>query len=321
MSQAATSVAKQHKSSRAQTLRRIRRDIPLYLILLPGLIWLIVFKFAPMFGLVVAFQNYQPYTGVLNSPFVGFAHFKDFFSGPQFPMLMRNTLILSLYNIVFYFPAPIILALLLNEIRSTVYKRVVQTMVYVPHFISMVIVASITYMLLTGGSTPSQAGIIHKLHQNMTGVAYNFLGEPAFFRPMITVQVIWKETGWGTIIFLAALSGVDEQLYEAAIIDGAGRWKQLWHITLPSIKGTIVIMLILRMGTVLDNGFEHIFLMSNALNRSVSEVFDTYVYTTGIKQASFSYAAAVGLFKSIVSVILVQTVNSLAKKTGESGLY
>ncbi|MGE7826727.1 ABC transporter permease [Paenibacillus sp. NPDC093718] len=295
---------------------RIRRDKWLYLLLLPGLLYFLVFKYVPMWGVMLAFQNYQPFTGFLKSEWVGFEHFRLFFNNPEFLMLLRNTLLLSFYNLIFFFPAPIILALLLNEVRLSFFKRTIQTMIYVPHFISMVIVASLTYVFLT-----TEGGTVNELLFQYTGNKIQFLSDPSWFRPVIILQTIWKECGWGTIIFLAALAAVDVEQYEAATIDGANRWRQIWHITLPAIRSTIVILLILRMGSVLDNGFEQIYLMLNPLNRSVGEVFDTYVYAMGITQGAFSYSTAVGLFKSIVGVTLVLGTNWLAKKFGQSGLY
>jgi putative aldouronate transport system permease protein len=300
----------------AGLLARLRKDKWTYLLLTPGLLYFIIFKYVPMWGVLLAFQDYQPFLGFWKSRWVGFEHFRVFFENPEFFMLLRNTLVLSLYNLVFFFPAPIILALLLNEIRKSFFKRTIQTLIYVPHFISLVIVASLTYVFLT-----IQGGIVNQLLERYTGGTIDFLASPEWFRPMIIVQTIWKETGFGTIIFLAALAGVDVEQYEAAIMDGANRWRQMWHITLPSIRNTIVILLILRMGDVLDNGFEQIYLMLNPLNREVAEVFDTYVYTMGITQGAFSYSTAVGLFKAVVGVILVLGANWTAKRFGQSGIY
>lgn len=309
-------VVKEGKSlSRQRALKSIKKDVWLYILLIPGILHFIVFKYAPMWGLLISFQDYNPYLGFKGSPWVGLKHFRDFFSSPDFMRLFRNTLMLSFYNIIFYFPAPIILALLLNELRKQWFKRTVQTLVYVPHFLSWVIVASITYTLF------STNGPVNGVMQTLTGKTIPFLTSVDTFRGMIVGQTIWKETGWGTIIFLAAISNVDVQLYEAAIVDGAGRFRQMWHITLPAIRSTVVVMLILRMGSVLDNGFDQIFLMSNSLNRSVSEVFDTYVYTMGITRGAFSYSTAVGLFKSLVGIILIFSANYLAKKFGESGIF
>lgn len=301
---------------RPSMLRRFKKDKWLYILLLPGLLYFLIFKYVPMWGVLLAFKNYQPYTGFWKSEWVGTMHFELFFSNPEFFMLLRNTLVLSLYNLLFFFPAPIILAILLNEVRIALFKRTVQTLIYVPHFISMVIVASMTYVFLT-----TQGGPVNELLFSYTGRKIEFLASPDWFRPIIILQTIWKECGWGTIIFLAALAAVDVEQYEAAIMDGANRWKQIWHITLPSIRSTIVILLILRMGNVLENGFEQIYLLLNPLNREAAEVFDTYVYTMGITQGAFSYSTAVGLFKAIVGVILVLGSNYLAKRFGQSGLY
>lgn len=297
-------------------LKRLKRDKWMYLLLMPGILYFLIFKYVPMWGVLLAFKNYQPFTGFWNSEWVGFEHFRNFFQNPDFARLLRNTLLLSLYNLVFFFPAPIVIALMLNEIRKDLYKRTIQTLIYVPHFISMVIVASISYVFLT-----TEGGIVNGLLEQFTGHKIDFLSSPEWFRPLIILQTMWKECGWGTIIFLAALAGVDTEQYEAAIVDGANRWRQMWHITLPSVRSTIIILLILKVGDVLENGFEQIYLMTNALNRDVADVFDTYVYMMGITQGAFSYSTAVGLFKSIVGVILVFTSNYLAKRFGQSGIY
>ncbi|ACT02731.1 binding-protein-dependent transport systems inner membrane component [Paenibacillus sp. JDR-2] len=305
-----------HARTRPNVLARLKKDKWLYLLLTPGLLYFIIFKYVPMWGVLLAFKNYQPFLGFWKSDWVGLEHFRVFFTNPEFFMLLRNTLILSLYNLVFYFPAPIILALLLNELRLAFFKRIVQTLIYIPHFISLVIVASLTYVFLT-----TEGGVINEFLFKYTGAKIDFLASPDWFRPMIIMQTVWKETGFGTIIFLAALAGVDVEQYEAAITDGANRWRQLWHITLPSIRSTIIILLILRMGDVLDNGFEQIFLMLNPLNRESAEVFDTYVYMMGITQGAFSYSTAVGLFKAVIGVTLVLGANWLAKRFGQSGIY
>ncbi|MFC0211897.1 ABC transporter permease [Paenibacillus chartarius] len=304
------------KDSKHNILARMRREKWMYVLLLPGLLYFLIFKYVPMWGVLLAFKNYQPFLGFFKSEWVGLEHFRVLFANPEFGMLLRNTLTLSFLNLVFFFPAPIILALLLNEVRRALFKRTIQTLIYVPHFISMVIVASLTYVFLT-----TEGGVVNEFLFKWTGYKIDFLADPEWFRPIIILQTIWKECGWGTIIFLAALAGVDVEQYEAAIMDGANRWKQIWHITLPSISSTIIILLILRMGNVMDNGFEQIYLLLNPLNRNVAEVFDTYVYMVGITQGAFSYSTAVGLFKSIVGIILVLGTNWLAKKFGHSGLY
>lgn len=296
----------------------------LYIMLIPGVIYMLVFNYLPMGGLVMAFQNFSPYNGdsmigaFLYSPFVGLDVFKKFFTGPDFIMLLKNTLSISFASLFFYFPTPILLALLLNEIKNMAYKRVAQTLVYIPHFISIVIVAALTAQLFS-----TTDGIVYHLFQQIfgRGNAPDIMSNPNLFVTMIVGQNIWKETGYGTIVFLAALSGVDVQLYEAAEVDGANRWQKMWHITLPAIKGTIIIMLILKVGTILNTGYEQIFLMQNSMNRSVSDVFDTYIYTKGVVNGNYSLATAAGLFKSIVSMIMVLGANKVAKLFGESGFY
>jgi len=304
------------KYKREVLMRKLKKDKWLYVLLIPGVLYYLLFHIAPMWGIVIAFQNYSPFLGVSGSEWIGFKNFTDFFQNPDFVRLFVNTLVLSLLSIVFYFPAPILISLMLNEIRRELYKKVIQTFVYIPHFVSMVVVASITYILLN-----TEGGPINTLIMNFGGAKINFLGSVTWFRPLIIIQTIWKECGWGTIIFLAALSSVDAEQYEAAIVDGAGRFRQLWHITLPAIRSTIVILLIMRMGSVLSNGFEQIFLMTNSLNRTVADVFDTYVYTLGVTQGAFSYSTAVGLFKSLIGLILILSTDKIAKKCGESGLF
>ena len=288
----------------------------LYFLFVPGALYFIIFKYLPMFGIVIAFQQFSPYQGFTGSPWVGLYHFRNLFAGSDFNMLLVNTLAISILNLVFYFPALIVLALLLNEMKSQFFKRTAQTLVYIPHFISFVIVATLTFQLFN-----IQDGIVIQIIQKITGHTVNILGGPQYFRGLIVGQSIWKETGYGTIIFLAALSGVDTQLYEAAKVDGAGRLRLLWHITLPAIRGTIVLMLILKVGSILNTGYEQIFLMGNDLHASKAEVFDTYVYKRGIAMGQYSYATAVGLFKSVIGMIMVLSSNWFAKKCGESGLY
>jgi len=296
--------------------QRFKRDLFLYALLLPGLIYFLLFKYLPMWGVTIAFKNFSPFLGFWKSDWVGFEHFINFFQNPDFFRLLRNTLILAVYDIVFFFPAPIILSLMLNEIRMNMYKRTLQTLVYVPHFMSWVIIASITYVFLT-----TSGGAINEIVSYFTGEKISFLSHPDWFRPIIIMQVIWKETGWGTVIFLAALAGVSPEQYEAAIVDGAGRMRRLWHVTLPALRGTIVILLILRLGNFLDTGFQQIYLMTNSLNREVADVFDTYVYFMGITQGAFSYSTAVGLFKAVVGIILIYGSNWFAKKMGQGGFF
>ena len=318
MNKAVTKRVAMHGTGR-EYLRRlgadIRRDRWLYALLVPGVVYFLVFKYLPMWGVVMAFENYVPFSGVFGSEGVGMQWFGYFFSSPAWTRYLANTLVLSLMNIVFYFPAPIILALLLNEMQSLRYKKVLQTLLYVPHFISIVIVVSITFVIF------GSSGIIYRFTEKMLGQPIKYLSDPGVFRWMIIGQTVWKETGWGTIIFLAALTNVDVQLYEAAMVDGAGRLRRLWHITLPAIRSTIVLMLILRMGSMLDTGYDHLILMANSLNRNVSQTLDVFVYEQGLKNGQYSYASAVGLMKAVVSVTLVVSANKIAHALGEQGLY
>lgn len=294
----------------------LKKNKLLYLMLLPGLIYFVLFKYAPMGGLIIAFQDYVPYSGILGSEFIGLANFRQFFLGNDFIRLLGNTLIIAILNIVIVFPAPIILALLLNELRQKLLKKFIQSSIYLPHFLSWTVVASLTMILCN-----VQTGAITSLIENISGSKINILADPRFFRPLIIIQSVWKECGWGTIIYLAALSGVDVEQYEAAIMDGAGRFARVWHVTLPGIKSTIIVMLILKCGSILNTGFDQIYLMTNSLNREVADVFDTFVYTMGITNAAYSYSATVGMFKSLVGVILVTITNKVANMMGETGLY
>ncbi|MEV5068848.1 sugar ABC transporter permease [Microbacterium sp. LMI12-1-1.1] len=296
--------------------QHIWRHRALYLMALPGIVYFLVFKYVPMGGLVIAFQDYSAFLGIFGSPWVGFEHFIRFFTQDAFPLLMTNTIVLSLLLLIFSFPVPIILALMLNELRLKLFQRSIQTVIYLPHFMSWVIVVSLFYVLLT-----TDGGGVNNLLVSWGLEPIPFLTDPAWLRPLYVMQEIWKTAGWGTIIYLAAMTAVDMQLYEASEIDGAGRWRQSWHITLPAIRPTIIVMFVLAIGDFLELGFEHMFLMLNSLNREVGEIFDTYVYTAGIQNGQLSYATAVGLFKGLVGLILVIAANRLAKRFGEEGVF
>lgn len=300
---------------RTRMRRQMKRDKWLYFMLIPGVLYYIIFKYGPMFGLSAAFKDYQPFLGFLNSDWVGFKYFIRFFSESSFWTLLYNTLLLSILNLVFFFPAPIMLALLINEVRVKWFKNTVQSIIYLPHFLSWVVVVGVSYTLFT-----TEGGLINEFLKSIGLKEVNFLASTSMFRPMIILQNIWKETGWGTIIFLAALAGVDVSMYEAARLDGASRIKQIWYITLPAIKPTVITMLILRLGNIMESGFDQIFNMQNAMNRSVSDVFDTYVYRIGLTNGQLSYSTAVGMFKSLVGLILVIAADRLAKKLGEEGI-
>ncbi len=297
-------------------LKDIRRDRWLYIIVLPGLLYFLLFKYLPMGGIIIAFQDYHPFTGFTGSDWVGFKHFERLFGEPEFLKLLRNTLMLSLYNLVIGFPAPIILALMLNELRLQWFKRSIQTLIYVPHFMSWVVVVSMFFVIFE-----SEDSLFQSLISTWGFAKFSFMMDVDWFRPMYILQVIWRDSGWGTVIYLAALAGIGPELYEAARIDGANRLRQIWHITLPGIRSTIVILLLLRLSDVLDLSFEHVYVLLNSLNREVGEVFDTYVYRVGLINGQLSYATAVGLFKGIVGLILVTISNWMAKKFGEEGIF
>ncbi|WP_010274203.1 ABC transporter permease [Paenibacillus senegalensis] len=298
------------------SLKRLWRERYLFLLLLPGLLYFLIYKYVPMAGVVIAFKDYSAFQGFANSPWVGLKHFRTIFADSEVVRVIWNTLYLSFLQIAFAFPIPIILALMLNEVRNQVYKRLIQSIVYLPHFLSWVVVIGIVAIFLRS------EGLINKLLVEALGIApIPFMTNPDFFMPLIVLEVIWKESGWSTILFLAALASVNPQLYEAATVDGASRWRQLWHITLPSIRSVIVILLILRLGNVLDSGFEQIFLMLNPFTMEVGNVLDTYVYFKGIREGNFSLATAVGLFKGVVGLILVVLANHAAKRFGDEGLY
>lgn len=294
--------------SRGKWRARLMRDKYLYLMALPGMLYFVVFHYVPMYGITIAFQNFSPFRGFFGSEWVGFDQFTKLFAHPDFWMILRNTFAISMLNLIFFFPAPIILALMLNEIRIALYKRAIQTVLYLPHFVSWVVIVSLSITMM------NSEGVITKLLEAM-GIQVQLLLDKSLFWVIITLQSIWKDAGWGTIIFLAALAGINPELYEAARVDGANRWKQMIHVTLPGMMHTIVILLILRLGQILSLSFDQLYLMGNSLVRDVAEVFDTYVYTTGVLQGNFSFATAVGLFKSVVGLVLILGANSLARRT------
>ncbi|WP_342746637.1 ABC transporter permease, partial [Paenibacillus rigui] len=282
--------------------RRILQHKTMYMLALPGILYFALFKFVPLWGLLLAFQDYNPYSGFWGSEWVGLKHFAELFQDSHFYLMLRNTFAINLFGLIFMFPLPIILALMLNEVRHEFFKRLNQSIVYLPHFLSWVVVASMTFFILS-----TDVGIINKLITASGGESIAFLSNPDYFWGLITAQTMWKEAGWGTIIFLAAMAGVDPQRYEAAVVDGAGRWRQIWHITLPAIRPTIFILLILRLGAMADVGFEQVLLMMNPLVTSVAEVFDTYSYTQGILKGQISVGVTVGMFKGVVGFCLFYT--------------
>jgi len=295
--------------------KRIRRSRHLYLIFALPFLYYFVFHYLPMYGIVIAFQKYNIVRGVGGSPWVGLAHFKRFLPDPYFWKLVRNTLLLNFYNLLWGFPAPIILALLLNEVRSAKLKRTVQSISYLPHFISTVVVCGMIVNFLVSD------GPVNGMIKNMGGKTIQFLMLPEWFRAIYVVSDIWQTMGWSSIIYFAALCSVDQELYEAAVIDGAGRFTLVRRITLPSIMPTISIMLILALGKLMSIGFEKIILLYNGSTYETADVISTYVYRRGLLGSDFSYATAVGLFQSLVGLVLLASANRIAKKLGETGLW
>ncbi|TVY07789.1 ABC transporter permease [Paenibacillus cremeus] len=289
-----------------------------YLLLLffPTFLYYLIFKYAPMFGLIISFKNYNLFKGVWASDWVGFKYYLLFFQNPDFFKLLRNTIMLGLYKIVFGFSAPIILALLMNEVKRVFFKRFVQTVSYLPHFISNVVAASMVLMFLSPSS-----GIVNHFLQSLGMTPIHFMAVPELFRPIYVISEIWQHVGWETIIYLAALTSIDPQLYEAAEMDGAGRWKRMVHVTLPGIAPAIVILLILNVGHVLDIGFEKVFLMYNPAVYETADIISTYVYRTGISQGNYSYATAIDLFTGIVSLIFITSANWVGRRLGETSLW
>jgi putative aldouronate transport system permease protein len=306
----------QKAEKKKRYIDKIIRSKELYILALPGILFFILFKYVPMWGLVIAFQDYSPYQGILHSPWVGLEHFRNFFTDDAFWSLLRNTLTISILNLLLFFPAPIFLSLMLNELRNERFKKLTQTVIYFPHFLSWVIIYGLSYILLNQTN-----GAINLLVEKLGADPIPFLMSTKLFYPLLIVQNIWKDAGWGTVIFLAALSGIDPGLYEAAKIDGAGRFKQIWYVTLPGISGVIITLLILRLGQVMDAGFEQVYLMTNSAVSDIADIFDTYVYRNGVLNGAFSYSATVGLFKSLIATVMVIAANKLSKAFGQEGLY
>ncbi len=286
----------------------------LYLISIPGILFFLVFKYVPLLGSVIAFQNYNLFAGFKGSPWVGLEHFERMFRHHDFLRILKNTLLLGAYDILFAFTAPIVLALLLNEVRLALYKKIVQTVIYAPHFLSWVIVSGIFVGMLSPSS-----GIVNVILGWFGAEPIYFLGEDSFIRTILVGSGLWRDVGWGTIIYLAALTGINPELYEASQIDGAGRWKQTLSITVPALLPVITVLFLLKIGDFMDYGFERVFVFQNPLNIRNSEILDTYIYKAGLKQLQYSYATAIGLFKSVVGLFLLAIANTLSRKaTGES---
>lgn len=307
--------ASYQKVSSEGVLKRIYRYRHIYIILLPTLIYYLLFCYAPMFGIVIAFQKYSITKGIFGSRFVGLANFTDFLSNYKFWQLLKNTLCINLYGLFLGFPAPIIFALLLNELKNERFKKTVQTIVYLPHFLSVVVVSSMVLTFLASD------GFINALRGVFGAEKISFMTQPRYFYAIYTISDIWQRLGWESIIYIAALASVDMQLYEAATIDGAGRFRQTWNITLPSIMPTIIILLIMRIGQMLSLGYEKIMLLYNPSIYETADVISTYVYRRGLMDGDYSYSAAVGFFNSVINLVLLVSANFISRKTTDSGLW
>lgn len=288
----------------------------LYIFLIPGILHFIVFKYAPMYGVIIAFYDFSPVKGIWGSEFVGWDNFRILFQSDNFWKVFRNSLWISILQIVWGFPVPVILALVLNELRMKKFSRFAQTVLYMPHFISWVVLAGIVINLLSPANGP-----VNNLLQMCGGESIAFLQSEKYFRSILVSTNIWKEAGWGAIVYIAAISGIDTEMFDAAIVDGATMLQKIRYITLPSIASTIIVLFILRMGSVLHNGFQQIYMLYTPLVYNVADVFETYTYRIGMGQGQFGFATAVGLFQSVVGLILVLTTNKISRKVGEGGLW
>ncbi len=302
---------KKEKKFTMQAIKKdMRKNYSIYLLLIPLLIYYILFCYAPMYGAVIAFKRYSPAMGIMGSEWVGLRYFKQFLTSPYFAGVMKNTIILSLYSVIFGFPAPIILALMLNEVRKSWFKRSIQTLSYLPHFISMVVICGLIRNFVASD------GLIMQVAQIFGVEPTNLLMHKEYFRGIFIVSDIWQGIGWDSIIYLAALAGVDNELYDAAIVDGAGRWKQTLYVTIPGIMPTIIIMFILRLGGILGVNGEKVILLYNNLTMDTADVIGSFVYRKGLLEQNYSYSAAVGLFMSVINFIFITVANKASKKAG-----
>lgn len=297
-------------------VKRIRKYWQIYILMSGGILFFLFFKVLPVWGLGTAFVDYNIKKGILGSEFAGFKNFTNFFAGPNFWKIMRNTLAISFMNLFLAFPAPIILSLLLNEVRHPKFKSINQSIIYMPHFMSWAVIASLTFFIFS-----TDVGVVNKFLVSAGHEAVPFLTNQDTFWWFLLLQTIWKEIGWGTIVYLAAISQVDQSLYEAAYADGAGRLQRMWHVTLPCIVPTLIVMFLMQLGKMLNVSFEQVWMMSNSMVTDVAETFETYSFRVGVLMGNYSIGSAVGLFKSAVALALVMISNWLIKKTGNDGIY
>lgn len=304
------------KMSFGETIKKdFKKYKYLYLMMLPVIAYYILFHYRPMYGAIIAFKNFNPMKGILGSPWVGFKYFESFLGSYNFWRVFRNTILINVYELIFAFPAPILLALLLNEIKNSAFKRTIQTVTYLPHFISLVVICGMIV------DFTASDGVINDIIGFFGGTRGPLLQKPEYFRTIFIGSGIWQGVGWGSIIYLAALSGIDPSLYEAAIIDGAGRFKQLLHVTLPGIMPTIVILLILRLGHMMNVGFEKVILLYSPATYETADVISSFVYRRGLQEFNWSYGAAVGIFNSIINLVLIVTANKVSRKLNETSLW
>ena len=302
--------------SRETFWKNLHRDRQLVFMLIPVVIFFAVFSYYPLYGILIAFKDYSISKGILGSPWAGLRYFRQFFLSPYFGRLLRNTVLISVYSLLWGFPVPILFALLLNEFKDGKFKRLIQTVSYLPHFISLVVICGILIDIFS-----PQGGVVNALLYSLTGKRINFFGEPEWFRAMYVGSGVWQEFGWNSIIYLAAITGINPDLYEAARIDGAGRLRQIWHVTLPGIKPTILTLLILNLGNIMSVGYEKIILLYSPTTYETADVISTYVYRTGLLSQQYSYAGAVGLFNSVINIAILVLCNFVGKKLFGVGIW
>ncbi len=300
---------------KSDTIKAITKNKYLYIMILPVLLHYIIFKYFPMYGIIIAFKDFKASLGIIGSPWVGFVHFQEFFSSYYFYRLIRNTILLNIYQLIFAFPAPIILALLLNEVHKVKFKKFVQTVSYLPHFISIVVVVGFMVDFFASD------GVINNMLFHFGIKNIQFMLEPKWFRTLYVGSDIWQGIGWGSIIYLSAISGIDQEMYEAATIDGATRMQKIWKITIPCIMPTIIILLIFKIGGFLDIGFEKVFLMYKPSTYETADVISTFIYRRGLEGAQYSYAAAVGLFNALIAFIFLASANYISRHFSETSLW
>ncbi|MCI8405888.1 MAG: sugar ABC transporter permease [Oscillospiraceae bacterium] len=310
-------MAKKQQGEGALSFKKsLRRNWDLYLLILPILVFFFVFSYMPMYGIVIAFKDYIAAKGIWGSPWVGFAHFQRFFESIYFERTIKNTLGISLYSLIVGFPMPILLALMINEVHHLPFKRTVQTVTYAPYFISQVVMCGMIIIFIR-----PDAGFINMLLKAMGQEQIAFIIEPAWFKTIYVWSGVWQNTGWGTIIYIAALSGLDQQMYEAAQIDGANKIQKIWHITLPCLMPTAILLLIMNCGSLMSVGFEKVFLLQTPLNMEASDVISTYTYRAGMIDANYSYSAAIGLFNSVINFVILFIVNQISKRVSSISLF